>query len=109
MTAEEKGLLGAKHYAEHPLYPLAKTLADINMDVINLWGRTRDVVSVGYVFTTLDDLLAGVAKEQGRTVAERDVRCGCREIARRLFFSLRRRRRWWRRRRWRGWRRGWRR
>ena len=47
VTAEEKGLLGAKYYAEHPLYPLAKTLADINMDVINLWGRTRDIVSVG--------------------------------------------------------------
>ena len=69
VTAEEKGLLGAKHYAENPLYPLSKTLADINMDVINLWGRTRDVVSVGQGLTTLDDLLADVAKSQGRTVA----------------------------------------
>ena len=41
VTAEEKGLLGAKYYAENPLYPLEKTLADINMDVINLWGKTK--------------------------------------------------------------------
>ena len=38
VTAEEKGLLGAKYYAAHPLYPLERTLADINLDVINLWG-----------------------------------------------------------------------
>ncbi len=68
VTAEEKGLLGAKHYAEKPLYPLETTLADINMDVINLWGRTRDIVSVGLGNTTLDDLLIGAAKGQGRTV-----------------------------------------
>jgi Zn-dependent M28 family amino/carboxypeptidase len=69
VTAEEKGLLGAKYYASNPLYPLAKTLANINMDVINLWGRTRDVVSVGQGMTTLDDLLADAAKARGRVVA----------------------------------------
>ena len=68
VTAEEKGLLGAKYYASHPLYPLESTLADINMDVINLWGKTRDVVSLGLGQTTLDDLVAASAKEQGRTV-----------------------------------------
>ncbi len=68
VTAEEKGLLGAKYYAENPLYPLETTLADINMDVINLWGRTRDIVSVGLGNTTLDDLLIDVAKGQDRTV-----------------------------------------
>ena len=68
VTAEEKGLLGAKYYAEHPLYPLESTLADINMDVINLWGRTRDIVSVGLGNTTLDDLLLAAAREQGRSV-----------------------------------------
>jgi Zn-dependent M28 family amino/carboxypeptidase len=69
VTAEEKGLLGAKYYATHPLYPLTKTLADLNMDVINLWGRTKDVVSVGLGNTTLDDLLAESAAGQGRVVA----------------------------------------
>ena len=43
VTAEEKGLLGSKYYAEHPLYPLAGTLANINMDGLNPWGATRDI------------------------------------------------------------------
>ena len=68
VTAEEKGLLGAKYYAENPLYPLETTLADINMDVINLWGRTRDIVSVGLGNTTLDDLLIAAARSQDRSV-----------------------------------------
>jgi Zn-dependent M28 family amino/carboxypeptidase len=68
VTAEEKGLLGAKFYAAHPLYPLERTLADINMDVINLWGKTKDVVSVGMGNSTLDDLLVEAAKGQGRVV-----------------------------------------
>ena len=68
VTAEEKGLLGAKYYASNPLFPLAKTLADINMDVINLWGRTRDIVSVGLGNTTLDDILADAARGQDRSI-----------------------------------------
>jgi Zn-dependent M28 family amino/carboxypeptidase len=68
VTAEEKGLLGAKYYAENPLYPLEKTLADINMDVINLWGKTRDIVSVGLGNTTLDDILADSSRTQDRTI-----------------------------------------
>jgi len=68
VTAEEQGLLGAKYYAEHPLYPLADTVADINMDVINLWGKTRDITSVGLGQSTLDELLIDAAREQGRTV-----------------------------------------
>ncbi len=68
VTAEEQGLLGAKYYAEHPLYPLESTLADINMDVINLWGRTRDITSVGLGQSNLDDLLRELAQTQGRVV-----------------------------------------
>ncbi len=68
VTAEESGLLGAKFYAQNPLYPLESTLADINMDMMNLWGRTRSVVSIGYGNTTLEDLLAEVAATQGKTV-----------------------------------------
>ena len=69
MTAEEKGLLGAKYYAAHPLYPLERTLADINLDVINLWGPTKDMISIGMGNSTLDDLLVEIAREHGRTVA----------------------------------------
>jgi Zn-dependent M28 family amino/carboxypeptidase len=68
VTAEEKGLLGAKYYATHPLYPLERTLADINLDVINLWGPTRDLISIGMGNSTLDDLLVQVARERGRAV-----------------------------------------
>jgi Zn-dependent M28 family amino/carboxypeptidase len=68
LTAEEKGLLGAKYYATHPLYPLAKTLANLNMDVINPWGRTRDINIIGYGATTLEELLQDFARAQGRVV-----------------------------------------
>ena len=68
VTAEEKGLLGAKHYAENPLYPLARTVANINMDGINQWGRTSDIVVVGLGNSTLDDVLAEAARTQGRTL-----------------------------------------
>src|SRR6266850_2042813 len=66
-TAEEAGLLGAKWYAEHPLYPLQKTLADINIDSMNVWGKARDVEDTSFGLTTLDDMLADAAKRQGRT------------------------------------------
>jgi Zn-dependent M28 family amino/carboxypeptidase len=66
-TAEEAGLLGAKFYAEHPLYPLEKTLADINLDSMNVWGKARDVEDLSFGFSTLDDLLAAAAKRQGRS------------------------------------------
>jgi Zn-dependent M28 family amino/carboxypeptidase len=65
-TAEEAGLLGAKYYAEHPLYPLEKTLADINLDSMNVWGKTRDIEDLSLGFSTLDDLLSAAAKQQGR-------------------------------------------
>ena len=67
-TAEEAGLLGAKYYAEHPLYPLAKTLADINLDGMGIHGRTSDVEDMSNGFSTLDDLLADAARGQGRTL-----------------------------------------
>jgi Zn-dependent M28 family amino/carboxypeptidase len=65
-TAEEAGLLGAKWYAEHPLYPLNKTLADINIDSMNVWGKARDVEDVSFGFSDLDDMLAAAAKRQAR-------------------------------------------
>lgn len=68
VTAEEKGLLGAKYYATHPLYPLRQTLADINMDAMNVWGRTRDVEVVGAGQSTLEDLLRDAARAQGRRI-----------------------------------------
>jgi Zn-dependent M28 family amino/carboxypeptidase len=68
VTAEEKGLLGAKYYGNNPLYPLNKTLANINIDGVNQWGRTSDIVIIGYGNSTLDDLLTEAAARQGRTI-----------------------------------------
>jgi Zn-dependent M28 family amino/carboxypeptidase len=68
VTAEESGLLGAKYYGNNPLYPLERTLANINMDGLNQWGRTSDIISVGYGNSTLDDVLTEVAAANGRTV-----------------------------------------
>jgi Zn-dependent M28 family amino/carboxypeptidase len=68
VTAEEKGLLGSKYYATHPLYPLARTLLNVNIDSMNTYGRTRDVVSIGKGFSTLDAVLERQAAVQGRRV-----------------------------------------
>jgi Zn-dependent M28 family amino/carboxypeptidase len=72
VTAEEKGLLGSKYYAANPLYPLQKTLADLNMDSMNTWGRTRDLVIIGLGNSTLDDVAKRVADEQGGRVLKPD-------------------------------------
>ena len=66
VTAEEQGLLGSKYYAEHPLYPLNSTLADLNVDVVGTWGRTRDVQVIGYGQSSLDDTLAHTLKSEHR-------------------------------------------
>ena len=68
LTAEEQGLLGAKGYATAPLYPLNKTLADINMDEANVWGPTKDITVIGYGNSNLDDVLQEVASSVGRVV-----------------------------------------
>jgi Zn-dependent M28 family amino/carboxypeptidase len=68
LTAEEQGLLGARHYAANPLHPLRRTVANLNMDGLNPWGRTRDVAVVGLGNSTLDDLAVREAGRQGRTV-----------------------------------------
>ncbi len=68
-TAEEKGLLGARYYATHPLYPLERTLADFNIDGINPWGPTRDVSVIGRGNSTLEDVLESAARAVGRTLS----------------------------------------
>jgi Zn-dependent M28 family amino/carboxypeptidase len=66
VTAEEKGLLGSRYYAENPLYPLTHTVADLNMDGLNLDARTRDVEIIGSGASTIEDLAADAAKSLGR-------------------------------------------
>lgn len=66
VTAEEQGLLGSAYYAANPVYPLRKTLADINIDGLNQWGRTRDVQVIGAGSSTLEDLLQREVRRQHR-------------------------------------------
>jgi Zn-dependent M28 family amino/carboxypeptidase len=68
VTAEEQGLLGSQYYSVTPVYPLAKTVANINIDGINQWGRTKDITVVGMGASDLDDVLRQAAEEQGRTL-----------------------------------------
>jgi Zn-dependent M28 family amino/carboxypeptidase len=68
VTAEEQGLLGSAYYAVAPLYPLARTAANINMDGLNVFGRTSDLTLIGYGASDLDDYARDAAGEQGRVI-----------------------------------------
>ncbi|MDT9598498.1 M28 family metallopeptidase [Sphingosinicella rhizophila] len=71
VTAEESGLLGAKYYAENPIFPLGKTVGGVNMDALSLAGPTRDIVIVGAGKSELEDYVKRAVTAQGRTtVAE---------------------------------------
>jgi len=68
-TAEEQGLVGAEYYCKHPLYPLTKTLADINLDGtggLQTVGPARDIEVVGFGNSTLDDDAAAIVAKLGR-------------------------------------------
>jgi Zn-dependent M28 family amino/carboxypeptidase len=68
VTAEEQGLLGSQYYSVTPIYPLRKTLANINMDGLNVHGRTKDLTLIGYGASDLDDYASAAAAEQGRVI-----------------------------------------
>ena len=68
VTAEEQGLLGSQYYSMTPLYPLAKTVADINLDSPNVYAPSNDVTVIGMGASDLDDYLRQAAQEQGRTL-----------------------------------------
>ena len=66
VTGEEQGLLGSAYYATHPLFPIANTVADINMDELLGFGPMRDLTVTGYGQSYLDDYARAAAKEQNR-------------------------------------------
>ena len=68
LTGEEQGLLGSQYYATHPVYPLKKTAAVINIDELGIFGKTRDITLVGFGSSELDDYAVAAAKAQGRVV-----------------------------------------
>ena len=68
LAAEEQGLLGSEWLARHPPVPLERVAAIVNMDALNVFGRTRDVTMVGLGKSSLDDVLVPLARWQGRVV-----------------------------------------
>ena len=68
VTAEEQLMLGSEYYAANPVYPLARTLAVVNLEMLNVHGRTRDLTVVGLGTSDLDDTARQVASEQGRVL-----------------------------------------
>ncbi|MBA4754977.1 MAG: M20/M25/M40 family metallo-hydrolase [Sphingobium sp.] len=67
-TAEERGLLGSEHYAQNPVWPLDKTVANLTIDILQTAGKAKDVILVGKGQGTLEDDLARAAAAQGRVV-----------------------------------------
>ena len=65
VTAEEQGLLGSAFYSENPIYPVNKTVANINMDGLNRFGKTNDMVVVGQGQSELEDYLKEAIEKTG--------------------------------------------
>jgi Zn-dependent M28 family amino/carboxypeptidase len=68
-TAEEQGLLGAEYYARNPLVPLARTIANINLDSMNVLGMTTDITPLGAERSTLGKVIEAVCQENKLTIA----------------------------------------
>jgi Zn-dependent M28 family amino/carboxypeptidase len=66
VTAEEKGLLGSEYYAANPLYPLSKTVGDLNIDALSAAGPAKDITTSGDGKVDLQDILVAKAKAHGR-------------------------------------------
>jgi Zn-dependent M28 family amino/carboxypeptidase len=69
VTCEEQGLLGSEYYTENPLFPLDKTVGVINMDGLNIMGKTKDMTLVGYKSSALDIYAIEALKRHGRYAA----------------------------------------
>lgn len=68
VAAEESGLIGSRHYVDNPTVPHAHIAANINIDGLNIFGRTRDIIFIGYGKSSLDAIVKSVAAWQNRTV-----------------------------------------
>jgi Zn-dependent M28 family amino/carboxypeptidase len=69
VTAEEQGLWGSAYYAENPVYPLYKTVANINTDGLNKIGKTTDIIVVGRGQSELENYLAEEAQKMNRNIS----------------------------------------
>ncbi len=67
-SGEERGLLGSETYAVNPVYPAAKTVANLTLDILQTAGPAKDVMLVGAGQNSLEDMLGDAAKAQGRVI-----------------------------------------
>jgi Zn-dependent M28 family amino/carboxypeptidase len=72
VAAEESGLLGSEYFCAHPPVPPGRIAADLNIDGLNIWGKTTDIGYIGLGKSTLDDVVTAVARAQGREVTADD-------------------------------------
>jgi len=70
VTSEEVGLLGSRHYANNPIYPLGMSVANINIDMLMPFGQTHDVIVYGYGKSQLDGYAERAARKLGMYVKE---------------------------------------
>ena len=68
VTLEESGLLGSQYYVAHPVIPLDKTVAVMNLDALSPFGKSRDITVVGMGSSELEDILKPIALKQGMTM-----------------------------------------
>ena len=68
VDGEESGLLGSEYFAGNPTFPAGKIAANINIDSVNIWGKTRDVSIIGSGKSTIDATVKEAAKTLGRIV-----------------------------------------
>ena len=69
VTAEEQGLWGSAYYAQNPIYPAIKTVANINIDGVNPFEKTKDIIIVGQGQSELEEYLKEAAEKAGRVIS----------------------------------------
>lgn len=69
LTGEEKGLLGSTYYIDHPIVPLHKTIANLNIDGLAVNDRFNDIIGIGAQFSTLENFLKNTAAKMGLAVS----------------------------------------
>jgi len=69
VTAEEQGLWGSAYYSQNPVFPLTKTVANINMDGLNPYDSSKDIITIGKGQSELEDYLKEATEKQGRVLA----------------------------------------
>ena len=68
VAAEEKNLLGSQYFAMHPTVPASSLVANINIDGLNIWGKTKDVICLGAERSSLEKDVAAIAEVMGLAV-----------------------------------------